>query len=270
MLANAEVAQDFRNLNQQFRQLAEELVEAVGIPAIRLEVNASIGGNFRGFDRNKLYVVKSGSITAHYQDRTVYLLEEGDILMPDITGNSDPAATVFYGSEAGASLLSFPALEFMQRVFQDQASIKLWTRLLITYAGLMFRITAAFSPEDTSATPSYEVFEPGEIIIRQGERSDDVFNLSSGVAEVMVDEVKVGRISEGEIFGAIAALTHAKRSATIIAKTHCSVVKVPKEQFTVLMKINPATIHSLLIDMANSIVNLNEQLVGLRRGPKAD
>jgi hypothetical protein len=42
------------------------------------------------------------------------------------------------------------------------------------------------------------------------------------------------------------------------------VVKVPKDQFTELIKSNPATIHSLLIDMANSIVNLNEQLVGLR------
>ena len=65
-------------------------------------------------------------------------------------------------------------------------------------------------------------------------------------------------------FGAMAALTHADRSATVKAKTACSVVKVPKEQFTDLIKSNPATIHSLLIDMANSIVNLNEQLVGLR------
>ena len=94
-----------------------------------------------------------------------------------------------------------------------------------------------------------------------------ISNLSEwepGVAEVMVDEVSVGQIGEGEIFGAMAALTHADRSATVRAKTHCSVVKVPKEQFTELIKSNPATIHSLLIDMANSIVNLNAQLVGLR------
>ena len=76
-----------------------------------------------------------------------------------------------------------------------------------------------------------------------------------------------------EIFGAMAALTHADRSATVRAKTTCSVVKVPKEQFTELIKSNPATIHGLLIDMANSIVNLNEQLVGLqgnRRGHRPE
>jgi CRP-like cAMP-binding protein len=113
------------------------------------------------------------------------------------------------------------------------------------------------------------VYEPGDIIIQQGERADYVFNMSSGTAEVLVDDVTVGRIGEGEIFGAMAALTHADRSATVRAKTPCSVVKVPKDQFTELIKSNPATIHSLLVDMANSIVNLNEQLVGLRGNQSA-
>jgi len=171
---------------------------------------------------------------------------------------------VFYGSDAGARLSSYPALEFMRRVFENQAATKLWTRLLVTYAGLMLRITAANVQDEADTTPGFEVYEPGEIIIRQGERADYVFNMSAGVAEVIVDGVTVGRIGEGEIFGAMAALTHADRSATVRAKTTCSVVKVPNEQFTELIKNNPATIHSLLVDMANSIVNLNEQLVGLR------
>jgi len=43
-------------------------------------------------------------------------------------------------------------------------------------------------------------------------------------------------------------------------------VKVPREQFTDLIKSSPSTIHSLLVDMANSIVNLNEQLVTSNTG----
>ena len=132
----------------------------------------------------------------------------------------------------------------------------------MTYSGLMVRISAASQPEDSEATPGYEMYESGAIIIRQGGRADYVFHMTSGLAEVLVDDVTVGRIGEGEIFGAMAALTQADCSATVRAKTACSVVKVPKEQFTELIKRNPATIHSLLIDMANSIVNLNEQLVG--------
>ncbi|MCB1675088.1 MAG: cyclic nucleotide-binding domain-containing protein [Halioglobus sp.] len=264
MLANAELTQDFTVLNQQYKTLIEALVDAVGIPAVALDVEITHEGNFRGLDGNKFYVVEHGTLSARYQGRTVYVLEEGDMLLPDITGISDDDISVFYGSEAGARLRSYPALEFMRRVFSDQAAVKLWTRMLVTYAGLMLRISAANTPEDSPATPGFEIYQPGDVIIRQGDRADYVFNMSSGVAEVLVDNVAVGRIAEGEIFGAMAALTQADRSATVKAKTTCSVVKVPKEQFTELIKSNPATIHSLLIDMANSIVNLNEQLVGLR------
>jgi Cyclic nucleotide-binding domain len=263
MLADAELAQDFSFLKLQYRNLAEALLDVVNIPFIPIDVEATPTGNFRGFDGGKLYVVEGGSLSARYQGRTVYILEEGDILLPDITGTTDHASTVYFGSDTGAALNSYPALEFMRRVFAEPEAVKIWTRLLITYAGLMLRITASRTGEDAQATPGFEIFNPGEVIIRQGDRADYVFNLSSGLAEVSVDGVTVGRISEGEIFGAMAALTHADRSATVKAQSKCSVVKVPKEQFTDLIKSNPATIHSLLIDMAKSIVNLNEQLVGL-------
>jgi CRP-like cAMP-binding protein len=128
----------------------------------------------------------------------------------------------------------------------------------------MLRINGALSALETYITPGYEIFSPGDTIIRQGDLADFVFNLTEGKAEVVVDGVTVGSIEEGEIFGAMAVLTNATRSATVLAKTRCSVVKVPKDQFTDLIQSDPSTIHSLLIDMAGSIVNLNEQLVGLR------
>lgn len=264
MLADAELAQDFTILNQQYRELIAALVGVVGMPGIPQEVSPTPQGNFRGYDGNQFYVLQRGTIHARYNDRTVFTLEEGDMLLPDIAGSADSASAVQYQCELGASVHSYPALEFMRRIFEDQSAIRLWSRLLVTYSGLMLRLTAAHIPEEAPSTPGFEEYAPGEIIIRQGDRADYVFTMSSGLAEVLVDDVTVGRIGQGEIFGAMAALTHADRSATVRAKTTCSVVKVPKEQFTELIKSNPATIHSLLIDMANSIVNLNEQLVGLR------
>jgi len=266
MLANAELSHDFNLLNQQFKDLVAGLTAEIRLPPIRFEVESTPAGNFRGFDGGKFYVVHSGSITVRYQGRTLYLLDEGDILLPDATGGTATDLAVHYGSEAGATLESYPALEFMQQVFENRAAIKLWTRMQVTYSSLMLRLTASGADASVTATPGFELYEPGDVIIQQGERADYVFNLTSGTADVLVDNVPVGRIGEGEIFGAMAALTHADRSATVKARTSCSVVKVPKEQFTDLIKTNPATIHSLLIDMANSIVNLNEQLVSLRGG----
>jgi CRP-like cAMP-binding protein len=267
MLANAELAQDFSRLNEQFKALVTSLIDHVNMPPIRMEVEATPEGNFRGFDSHKLYLVDSGSLSARYQGRTVYFLDEGDLLLPDVAGTTHAGMTVLYGSEAGASLYAYSGLEFMQRVFAQPATTKLWTRLLVTYAGLMLRLTAAHLRADAPATPGFEEFQPGEDIIRQGEHAEYVYNLSLGQADVLVDDVIVGRVGEGEIFGAMAALTHSNRSATVRAHTRCSVVKVPKDQFTDLIRSNPATIHSLLVDMANSIVNLNEQLVSLRNTP---
>lgn len=265
MLASVDLPEEFRTLNQQFRGLVQALLDEIELIPVRVEVAPTPTGNFRGFDPAKFYLVESGTVSARYADRTVYLLEEGDILLPDIAGSRDIDAAVFYGSEAGASLSGYTALEFMQQVFARPGTTKLWTRLLVTYSGMMLRLTAMHTKADIVTTPGFAVYEPGEVIITQGERAQYVFNLTAGLADVLVDDVPVGIISPGEIFGAMAALTHADRSATVRARSRCSVVKVPTSQFTDLIKSNPATIHALLTDMANSIVSLNEQLVQARR-----
>lgn len=264
MLANAELAQDFYVLNQQNKRLVAALLETVDLPSVPLEIEPTDNALLRGLESDKIYCVESGSLSARYRGRTIYLLDEGDLLLPDIAGSKDHEVAVTFSSENGATLAGFPGLEFMRRVFADPAASKLWTRLLITQAGLQLRLTASLTDSDTHATPGFEIYNPGDVIIRQGDRADYVFNLTEGTAEVVVDGVTVGGIEEGEIFGAMAVLTNADRTATVMAKTRCSVVKVPKDQFADLIKSNPATIHTLLIDMANSIVNLNEQLVGLR------
>jgi CRP-like cAMP-binding protein len=264
MLANAELAQDFFVLNQQSKRLVKALLEALDLPGIPLEIDSTDDAVSRGLETDKVYYLESGSLSVHYRDRTVFLLDEGDLLLPDIAGSGDQEAAVSFSSENGAVLVGYPALEFMRRVFANVNAVKLWTQLLVTQSGMQLRLTAALCDEDTHATPGFEIYNPGDVIIRQGDRADFVFNLTEGSAEVVVDGVTVGGIEEGEIFGAMAVLTNADRTATVMAKTRCSVVKVPKEQFADLIKSNPTTIYTLLIDMANSIVNLNEQLVGLR------
>ena len=256
-------------LNRQFRGLVQAILDEIEVVPVRVEVAPTQSGNFRNFDPAKFYLVDSGTITVRYADRSVYLLEEGDLLLPDVAGVRYEGAAVHYGSKAGASLDGYSALEFMQGVFARPSTTKLWTQLLVTYSGMMLRLTALQTPAEVVTTPGFAVYEPGEIIINQGERALYVFNMTAGLADVVVDDVSVGIISPGEIFGAMAALTHADRSATVRARSRCSVVKVPTSQFNELIKTNPATIHSLLTDMANSIVSLNQQLVRAKSAPPA-
>lgn len=269
MLANVDLSPDFKLLNRQYQGLVQAILDEIEVPSVRLEVASTHSGNFRGFDPARFYLVESGTVSVRYADRNVYLLEEGDLLLPDAAGTRDSEVAAYYGSEAGASLSAFGALEFMAQVFARPSTTKLWTRMLVTYAGMMLRMTANQTQVDVVTTPGFAVYEPGEVIITQGERAQYVFHMTAGLADVLVNDMPVGIISPGEIFGAMAALTHADRSATVRARSRCNVVKVPNSQFTDLIKSNPATIHALLTDMANAIVSLNEQLVRARNAVAA-
>ena len=200
MFANAELSKDFTLLNQQSKTLVRDLLEVVNVPFIPTEVEATPSGNFRGFDLGKIYVIERGTIAVRYRGRSLYVLEQGDILLPDIAGDSLQDATVSYGSESGATLQGYPGIEFMRRVLSDPEAMKLWMRLLITQVGLSARVTAGAAQAQVKVTPGFQVYQPGDVIIHQGDTADFVFNLSSGLAEVVVDEVTVGTITDGEIF----------------------------------------------------------------------
>jgi hypothetical protein len=94
MLASVELPQDFKLLNRQFQGLVQALLDEIEVPSVRVEVAPTQSGNFRGFDGSRFYIVESGTVTVRYANRSVYLLEEGDILLPDVTGNRDPDAAV--------------------------------------------------------------------------------------------------------------------------------------------------------------------------------
>ena len=89
--------------------------------------------------------------------------------------------------------------------------------------------------------------------------------MTEGLAEVLVNDMPVAKIRPGELFGTMAALTSSHRNATVRALESCSVIRVPKDRFFELIRSRPAAVQGLLVDMAKSITELNEEVVALRR-----
>ena len=85
-----------------------------------------------------------------------------------------------------------------------------------------------------------------------------------GEADVLLNDRGIARVTTGEMFGTVAALTQSHRNATVRAKTDCSVLQVPTEHFSELIRSHPAAVERLLVDMAKSITQLNEEVVALR------
>ena len=86
-----------------------------------------------------------------------------------------------------------------------------------------------------------EVFvKPGEVVFREGERSDFLYYVVSGSLLVTHHESEVGRVTPGDLFvGEMSFLLNNRRSATVVAETESKLVKISKEAFVTAIRKYP-------------------------------
>lgn len=261
MISFAEPTGGFPALARQYKKLVSELLARVQVQPHILQLPATRNAMKAGMKPDAIYLIKGGMLGMSCQNRKLLIWDEGDLILPDAAPDLDDA--MHYHAEGAVLLAAYDTRELVQAVLASDDTARLWTRVLATLQAMVMRLLAAHVGEEAQATAGFASFEAGDIIIRQGDPADYVFSLFEGCADVLVDDVVVGEVNEGEVLGAIAVLTHAPRSATVKARTRCSVVKVPKDQFTHLIRTNPTMIHGLLTDMANQIRKLNATVVEL-------
>ncbi|MEE8263058.1 MAG: serine/threonine-protein kinase [Gammaproteobacteria bacterium] len=84
---------------------------------------------------------------------------------------------------------------------------------------------------------SWHEHEPGDKIIKAGEIEDSFYIIASGEVEVRKGRKCISTLKGGDCFGEMAYITRSKRTATIIAKSYVT-----------LMKINATLIEQVSID----------------------
>ena len=88
-----------------------------------------------------------------------------------------------------------------------------------------------FSPDELMAIlegMTLHTFEPGDIIISQGDPGHSLFILSTGTVKAFVNNKYVRDLEEGSFFGEAAILTGQPRTATITAKTRCELLELDR------------------------------------------
>ncbi|EKF74155.1 cyclic nucleotide-binding protein [Alcanivorax hongdengensis A-11-3] len=258
MISLAEASGGFPALIRMYKRLVNELISQLPLHPDILSLPPTEDAERHGMDSDTTYLVKGGMLGMRCHERRLFTWDEGDLILPDACADD-----IGYYAEGAVLLAGYPTVELVKAVLSRPELARLWTRILTTHQALLIRLLASQMPEDNHATPGFDYFEAGATIIRQGETADYVFSLFEGEADVLVDDVVVGHVGEGEVLGAIAVLTQSPRNATVRARSRCSVVKVPKHQFKNLIRSNPGMIHGLLTDMARQITQLNSQVVQL-------
>lgn len=81
----------------------------------------------------------------------------------------------------------------------------------------------------------YAPFEPGAIVLRQGDPGDSLYIVAEGRAAVVKDGATVGVLAAGDGFGEMALLTGDARTATIRAETELALWRLDSAAFYELM-----------------------------------
>ncbi|HEY3910727.1 MAG TPA: cyclic nucleotide-binding domain-containing protein [Stellaceae bacterium] len=107
-------------------------------------------------------------------------------------------------------------------------------------------------------------FDPGKIVVRQGDPGNAAYLIVDGEAEVVVEApsgpVTVATLGANDIFGEIAILCNVPRSATVQAKNRLIALRIAKEPFMRMVREFPNMAVSIMQELAHRLEATNNQL----------
>jgi CRP-like cAMP-binding protein len=116
-------------------------------------------------------------------------------------------------------------------------------------------------------------FAPGDWIVRQGELGDSMYVIINGDADVWVgqgdDRRKVAVMKRGDVFGEMALVRHAERSADVVAAADVEVLSVDQRFLTRIQRRYPRIASKVFLNLtrilSDRLERMTNQVVGLRK-----
>lgn len=101
-------------------------------------------------------------------------------------------------------------------------------------------------------------YQPGDVVIKEGEESYGMFCLMTGQAEVVVtragEQIVVAMITPGDIFGEMGFVARSKRNASIVIREPAQVLVLSEPEFKRFAKKDPALALSLMQNLFVMVV----------------
>jgi serine phosphatase RsbU (regulator of sigma subunit) len=107
-------------------------------------------------------------------------------------------------------------------------------------------------------------FQPGDVIVREGEAGSSAFILLSGSCEVTVQDDVLGVVSPGDLFGDIACLEGGTRTATIRATSPSDVLEIAGHALRVELRRSPALLDRFLRLVAQRVRDISRRETAVR------
>ena len=117
-------------------------------------------------------------------------------------------------------------------------------------------------------------FAAGEVLLREGDPSDEVVLIEAGRAEVLRaagdGSILLGTVGPGEFIGEMGVLEGRPRSATVRAASEVAAELIAREAFLLRVSRDPALAHKLLLRMSARLRHVEDLLAGLHAAARAD
>ena len=103
-----------------------------------------------------------------------------------------------------------------------------------------------------------------EYLIKTGEIDNNLYWLKGGSMQVIIpkkdgDKV-VGQITEGELVGEMSFMDGKPRSASVMALTPCTLMKIPASQFEEILAKQPKWFQVLVMTVIERLRNTNQMV----------
>ncbi|KAM7285732.1 potassium/sodium hyperpolarization-activated cyclic nucleotide-gated channel 2 [Ixodes scapularis] len=119
----------------------------------------------------------------------------------------------------------------------------------------------------------YEVFQPGDVIIKEGTLGTKMYFIQEGIVDIVMSNGDVATsLSDGSYFGEICLLTNARRVASVRAETYCNLFSLSVEHFNAVLDVYPVmrrTMESIAAERLNKI-GKNPDIVCQREDLRVD
>jgi CRP/FNR family cyclic AMP-dependent transcriptional regulator len=264
MLLTDESSSSISVRKQELKPLLDRILASVKVkPGAVLKKNSNL---YRELPSQSFYIVKDGGLKFEQNGKVLFYFEAGDLvgLERDVLSKVPSASADFQ-----VNLDEISADSLCAATQADPEFLKLWNSYISSYISLLLEIISNTGLQESSADLDLREFNEGDWVIKENTSGNEVFTLISGRAEVFVDGARVGEVLPDEIFGAIAAMTGTKRTASVRVTEPSSVLVLPKEDFVRLLQTRPNALQKTFENMARLIMDLNHQVADFHAGRQA-
>ena len=127
----------------------------------------------------------------------------------------------------------------------------------------LFGVLSSAERRQLAEMTRQRMFAPGEVIVRQGDTSSELFVIERGEVVVSVsrgveNETEVAHLGKGKFFGEMALLTGDTRRATVRAATTCELIEVGREALQKVLETSPD-----VAERMSAVVTARQAALGL-------